>query len=181
MREMVEEGKYCEDVVEFYSEFDTYYIPSCSNTWMQETQETPTNHSPSHPVIQSQSAPTPATSQATQDEMLVGDGYIEEVLAVPVVGGDIIADKELGHLHKFLSQTTCPSWHAAPLSNLGKKKHGKLKADQLRLCIKFDIPTAIAQLWAEDTTSDNESACRHKKLIDSTILLATAIRWATSR
>ena len=37
--------------------------------------------------------------------MLVGDGYIEEVLAVPVVGDDIITDKELSHLHKFLSQT----------------------------------------------------------------------------
>ena len=153
----------------------THYIPSCSNTRTQETQETPTNHSPSHPAIQSQSAPAPATSRATQDEMLVGDGYIEEVLAVPVVGDDIITDKELSHLHKFLSQTTRPSWHAAPPSNLGEKKHGKLKADQLRSCIEFDIPTAIAQLWAEDTTSDNESARRRKKLVDSTILLATAI------
>ena len=75
---------------------------------------------------------------------------------------------------------TCPSWQVAPPRNLGEKKHGKLKADELRSCIKFDILTAFAQLWASNADMNDESVLRRKKVVNSTILLAMAIRWATS-
>lgn len=133
------------------------------------------------PTTQSSPTPGPTANVDVEDvEMLVGEEYIEETLAVPTVGDDVITDKERGRLHKFLSQTIRPTWHAAPPRNLGEKRHSKLKADQLRSCIEFDIPTAIAQLWASDVPVD-ESTRRRKLLVKSTILLATAIRWATSR
>jgi len=67
-----------------------------------------------------------------------------------VVGDDAINSKELKRLHTFLSQTTRPSWHTPPPSNLGEAKHGKLKADQWRSCIEFDVPVAMAQIWVFD-------------------------------
>ena len=98
------------------------------------------------------------------------------------VGDDTINSKELKHIQSFISQTTRPSWHMAPPSNLGEAKHGKLKADQLRSSIEFDVPAAMAQIWDFDKRGceDNERVRRQKKLAEATILLATAIQWATS-
>jgi hypothetical protein len=50
----------------------------------------------------------------------------------------------------FILQTICPSWNTPPLSNLGEAKHSKLKADEWWLCIEFDVPTAMAQIWARE-------------------------------
>jgi len=81
-----------------------------------------------------------------------------------------------------MSQTIHPSWHTLPPSNLGEAKHGKLKADQWRSCMEFDMPAAVAQIWVHGSRSseDDEQIQRQKKLVQATILLATAIRWATS-
>jgi hypothetical protein len=78
--------------------------------------------------------------------------------------------------------TIRPSWHTPLLSNLGKAKHGKLKADQWRSCIEFDVPTAMAQIWVLDRqgNKDEERARRQNKIVEATLLLATAICCATS-
>ena len=111
--------------------------------------------------MQSQPEPALTTTTTTQDqEMLVGEQYVKEVLDVHTVGDDAITDKECICLHKLISQMTRPSWQVAPPRNLGEKKHGKLKANELRLCIKFDIPTAFAQLWASDTDVNDKSVLR---------------------
>jgi hypothetical protein len=97
------------------------------------------------------------------------------------VGDDAINLKELKRIHGFLSQTTRPSWHTPPPSNLGEASHGKLKADQWRSCMEFDVPAAMAEIWIHDSCSpEDERAQRQKKLVEATMLLATAIRWATS-
>ena len=89
--------------------------------------------------------------------------------------------KELKRIHKFISETTRPSWHTPPPSNLGEASHGKLKADELRSSIEFDVPAAMVQIWVHDSqTSEGEEVQRQKKLVDTTFLLATAICWATS-
>ena len=122
---------------------------------------TPNPSSLSHPAMQSQPEPALTTTPTTQDqEMLVREQYVKEVPDVPTVGDDAITDKEHIRLHKFISQMTCPSWQVAPPRNLGEKKHGKLKADELRSCIKFDILTAFAQLWASNADMNDESALR---------------------
>jgi hypothetical protein len=81
-----------------------------------------------------------------------------------------------------MSQTIRPSWHTLPPSNLGEAKHGKLKADQWQSSIEFDVPTAIAQIWVLDRqgNKDEERARRQHKLVEATLLLATAICCATS-
>jgi hypothetical protein len=122
----------------------------------------------------------------------IGAEYIEDLIAEShktandeqpkqwAVGDDAINLQELKQLHTFLSQTTRPSWHARLPSNLGEAKHGKLKADQNRSSFEFDVPVAIAQLWTIGRREDDEQAQRQRKLVDATLLLATAIRWATS-
>jgi hypothetical protein len=98
------------------------------------------------------------------------------------VGDDAINSKELKRIHTFLAQTTRPTWHTPPPKNLGEKSHRKLKADQLRSSMEFDVPAAMAQIWVIDNQSpdDDERTQRKEKLVDATILLTTAICWATS-
>ena len=90
--------------------------------------------------------------------------------------------KELKRIHHFLSQTTRLSWHTPPPRNLGESSHGKLKADQWRSCIEFDVPAAVAEIWIHDPQESErgEQAQRRQKLVEATMLLAIAIRWATS-
>lgn len=126
-------------------------------------------------------------------ESLVGNEYIDELVTPSntgaptrrarewVVGDDGVTAKELKHIHKFLSETTRPSWHTPPPKNLGEASHGTLKADQLRSSIEFDVPAAIAQIWDHKCQeSGNERELRQKKLVHATMLLAMAICWATS-
>ena len=116
--------------------------------------------------------------------MIIGDSYVDDLIQQPkfCVGDDALQPKELGCLQKFLAQIQCPSWHISPPRNLGEAGHGKLKADQWRSAIEFDVTTAIAHVWAHDTPhpEDKERVQRRKILIEVTILLATAIQWATS-
>lgn len=120
--------------------------------------------------------------------IIIGDGYIEDLNQRSdskdtfCVGDDALHPKELGRLHKFLTQINRPSWHTPPPQNLGEASHGKLKADQWRSAIEFDVPAAIAHVWSHDRPrpEDDEQAQRRKMLVESTILLATAIQWATS-
>jgi hypothetical protein len=89
--------------------------------------------------------------------------------------------KELKSIHKFSSETTCPSWHTPPPSNLDEASHGKLKADQWRSCIEVDVPAAMAEIWIHSgrPSEEGEGVQRQKKLVYATMLLAIAIRRAT--
>ena len=94
------------------------------------------------------------------------------------VDGDLYRDgaigrKELRQIRKDIAATIRPGWQTAPPVNFGSPAHGKLKADQWRSCMEFDIPVSLIQLWAAH-------ADRRQKLAESTMLLATALRWAAS-
>jgi hypothetical protein len=89
-----------------------------------------------------------------------------------------LSKDELSQLQKQIPDTTRPSWHVAPPSNLGESKHGKLKADQWRSCIEFDIPVSLAQMWSSN--DERTTGPTREVILRSTFLLATAIRWATS-
>ena len=48
--------------------------------------------------------------------------------------------------------------------------------------MEFDIPAAVAEIWGRDVceSGEDERVQRQEKLVEATLLLATAIRWATS-
>jgi hypothetical protein len=86
-----------------------------------------------------------------------------------IVGDDSVNTKELKCIHKYILETTRPSWHTPPLSNLGEASHGKLKADELQSSIEFDVPAAVVEIWVHDSqTSEGEEEQRQKKLVDAT-------------
>jgi hypothetical protein len=74
----------------------------------------------------------------------------------------------------------CHLWHAAPPADLGQVSHGKLKADEWRSCFEFDIPVSLLRIATQQIASGRPTDEHRAKLVHSTFLLATAIRWATS-
>ena len=86
---------------------------------------------------------------------------------------------ELCQIRKDIAKTIRPGWQQGPPPNLGTKGHGKLKADQWRTCIEFDIPVSLVRLRAS-TRDVRQDEDREFEVVESTMLLATALRWATS-
>jgi hypothetical protein len=88
---------------------------------------------------------------------------------------------EIAQVRKHIAEATRPSWHVAPPLNLGEPKHGKLKADQWRSCIEFDLPVSLVQMWSDDNyRKKKKRKITSDQILQSTLLLATAIHWATS-
>ncbi|KAG1844677.1 hypothetical protein F4604DRAFT_1596005 [Suillus subluteus] len=87
------------------------------------------------------------------------------------------------HVDERLGNVQRPSWHRGPPKNLGDAEHGKLKAEQWKSSIEFDLPAALMQLWGSEHTangSNDDRKSQWQKLVHSTMLLAIAIRWGTS-
>ena len=91
-----------------------------------------------------------------------------------------ISQGDLKVIQDDIAATIRPRWHAAPPANLGQVSHGKLKADEWRSCFEFDIPVSLLRLETQQIASGKQTDDYRAKLVHSTLLLATAIRWATS-
>jgi hypothetical protein len=116
---------------------------------------------------------------------LVGDEYFQELsdMDKKVVFIDGVTKAELKKIQGDIAGVTRPQHRPAPPSNLGCPGHGKLKADQWKTCIEFDIPVSVAQLWSRDTCppgQDPKVTERRDKLFQSIMHLAIAVRWGTS-
>ncbi len=103
---------------------------------------------------------------------LVGVDYFDGCDPDPVRVIGPISDDELKTIRSYIASTVRPRWHKGPPRNLGEARHGKLKADQWRTLMEFDIPVALAQLW--------EIPSERRQLFHCTMLLAIAMRYATS-
>lgn len=93
-------------------------------------------------------------------------------------GGWFLSKQEMQQIRADIVATTRPSWQTPPPSNLGSPGHGKLKADQWRTCIEFDIPVSLVRLASKSTEG------RDGRLTDmshATMLLAIAVQWVSSR
>ena len=87
---------------------------------------------------------------------------------------------EIKTLQEQISRTTRPVWHSAPPPNLGEPGHGKLKADQWRSLIEFDIPVSIAQLSVAARNKSHELG-RWESILHCTMMLAcTALKNITA-
>jgi hypothetical protein len=89
-----------------------------------------------------------------------------------------ISQDELGMIRDDIANTIRPRWHATPPANLGQVSHGKLKADEWRSCFEFDIPVSLLRIETRRNASQTDEY--RAKLVHSTLVLAIAIRWATS-
>ena len=83
--------------------------------------------------------------------VMIGNGYFEQ----PMPGkkeNEVFVDKvtkqELKLLQKDIDSIIQPPYCQALPQDLGNPGYGKLKADQWKMCIEFDIPVSVAQLWS---------------------------------
>ena len=74
-------------------------------------------------------------------------------------------------------------WKQGPPKGFGTSQQGKLKADQWRTLIEFDLPVALVDIWYESENSDSFSNGKdtRRQLLDLTMELAIAVFWGTSR
>ena len=77
--------------------------------------------------------------------------------------------------------TIRPNWQAHLPTNFGSPEHGKLKADQWRTAIEFDIPVSLVFLKYTRQSSGIVEDERFQKLVDHTMDLALATAWGFSR
>lgn len=115
---------------------------------------------------------------------IIGSEYVDEVEGMykHSIGDDGVSREELDLLHAALRSTMRPTWQRGPPLNFGCAAHGKLKADQWRSAIEFDIPMFLSQHWSysdAEVLIDNKKG-RRRQLLASTMLLSTAIQWGTS-
>ena len=124
------------------------------------------------------------TEPITSCEDIIGAEYTDEIEQTykHTVGDDGVTAEELQQLRAALRKTTRPTWQRGPPMNFGSAAHGKLKADQWRSAIEFDVPVFLAECWSFSDAEVllDERKRRRRQLLASTMHLATAIRWGTS-
>ncbi|KAG1810689.1 uncharacterized protein BJ212DRAFT_1302401 [Suillus subaureus] len=63
----------------------------------------------------------------------------------------------------------------------GEAEHSKLKAEQWRSAIEFNLPVTLTKLWGTNCMKPgDENGKQRQKLAHSTMLLVMAIQWGTS-
>ena len=97
-------------------------------------------------------------------------------------GQPMLATEELKQIQQDILETIRPTWQTSPPKNFGSPAHGKLKADQWRTCIEFDLPVSLVRMWGDTNHGSNSDALqiRRQKIVESTMHLSVAIRWAVS-
>jgi hypothetical protein len=95
-------------------------------------------------------------------------------------GLDKLSPSEVKMIRERIRRTSRPRWHAKSPLDLGSSGHGKLKADQWRSLIEFDLPAALAYICFHSSSQaiDIEGS---KERFECTMLLAVAVGWAVSR
>jgi hypothetical protein len=105
---------------------------------------------------------------------LIGQGEENEDEIEPEAD-DMLGRKELKQIQEDIEAIVRPTWQTRLPSNFGSPSGGKLKADVWRTGMEFDLIVSLVKMWSKPTATD-----RQKKAVESTILLAIALRWGTS-
>ncbi|KAJ3575942.1 hypothetical protein NP233_g765 [Leucocoprinus birnbaumii] len=88
-----------------------------------------------------------------------------------------LSSSDLDGIHNDIKLTTRPSWKTSPPVNIGTSTHGKLKADEWRACIEFDLPVSLLKMWPGVGVPGVDDRLA---IVHSTFLLSVAIKFATS-
>ena len=116
---------------------------------------------------------------------------------IDIVGDDLVADAaapcvaspstswftkdDLECLRSEIAGTLRPSHSTGPPQAIGTKAHGKLKADQWKAAIEFELPVYLMKKWyALETDSLNGKAKAKHDLAVCTMRLACAIQQGIS-
>ena len=94
----------------------------------------------------------------------------------------LLTTQDLVQIQEDIQQTLRPRTQGPPPNNFGSPSHGKLKADQWRTCIEFDLPISLVKIWImqRNGAEPEDSHRRRVQALESTLNLSMAIRWAIS-
>ena len=93
-----------------------------------------------------------------------------------------ITKQVLEQIRSTIANTIRPAWQSDLPTNFGCAEHGKLKADQWRTALEFDIPVALVKVVASRRKSGNIGDDeRAQRIVDHTMDLAMAMAWGLSR
>ena len=65
-----------------------------------------------------------------------------------------LTENEINNIQKCLGAITRLTWHWGPPINLSEAIHGKLKAEQWRSSIEFDLPVTLFKKWGLECDED---------------------------
>ncbi|KDR83008.1 hypothetical protein GALMADRAFT_238766 [Galerina marginata CBS 339.88] len=95
---------------------------------------------------------------------------------------EVITQQTLMAIRKHIEETLRPDWQAHLPADFGSPAHGKLKADQWRTALEFDIPVSLVQVLASHKSTGNvEEDARLHQVVEHTFDLAMALAWGLSR
>ncbi len=115
------------------------------------------------------------------DEIISND-YIDSFVSANWIKIDRTSPKELKIIRRWIAETRRPTWHRGPPVDLGSPSARKVKAEQWRGSVEFDLVVATAKLYSPQKCllTDPAERARREKLFKATMLLAMAILWASS-
>ncbi|KAJ3535310.1 hypothetical protein NM688_g6997 [Phlebia brevispora] len=86
----------------------------------------------------------------------------------------LLTSEVLNKIRRDIDTHLRPSWMKSLPRTFGSSSHGKLKADQWRTAMEFDLPMSLIEVWALRDGSNQQA------LVDITMDLVLALRSATS-
>jgi hypothetical protein len=93
-----------------------------------------------------------------------------------------LTKQDLMDIRSDITSTIRPSWQADLPTNFGTTKHGKLKADQWRTAVEFDIPVSLVRILTKRGSTGNISRdTRARRVVEHTLDLSMAVAWGLSR
>ena len=93
-----------------------------------------------------------------------------------------LTKQDLLDIRRDIAATIRPAWQADLPKNFGCAEHGKLKADQWRTALEFDIPVSLVYILTKRTSSGNIARdMRARRIVEHTVDLAIAMAWGLSR
>jgi hypothetical protein len=93
-----------------------------------------------------------------------------------------ITRQVLESIRADIAGTSRPTWQASLPVNFGCPEHGKLKADQWRTALEFDIPVSFIKILSKRKSTGNvdEDKCA-QRIVEHTMDLALAMTWGMTR
>jgi hypothetical protein len=126
-------------------------------------------------------------ADASVDELIVGDGAIDEAVGAVLIGKQqkdrrkrfFVSKKQLADIRVRVRGSERPSYYNKVPTKVGAKSEGRLKADQLRSAAEFDYIVSFAAMQCSGGTN-GEEAIKDDPMLQATLHLGCAVRYATS-
>ncbi|KAH9928229.1 hypothetical protein B0H21DRAFT_700382, partial [Amylocystis lapponica] len=130
---------------------------------------------PIPPTVQPRSntttQPTPHASSGLSQipESLIGEGLVEEVASATDEGPDITNNssdsvfrkEDLKRFERNIRATLRPVYSEGPPPKMGTSGHGKLKADQWKAAMEFELPVSLMKHWHQVELTDLSTSEHH--------------------